>query len=41
MLSVAVTEHSEEEETSLPDAPDADSGVAEDNSPEEEVQTEE
>lgn len=41
VLSVAVTEHSEEEETSLPDAPDADSGVAEDNSPEEEVQTEE
>ena len=41
VLSVAVTEHSEEEETSLPDAPDADAGVAEDNSPEEEVQTEE
>ena len=41
VLSVAVTEHSEEEETSLPDAPDADAGVAEDNSLEEEVQTEE
>ena len=41
VLSVAVTEHSEDEETSLPDAPEADSGVAEDNSPEEEVQTEE
>ena len=41
VLSVAVTEHSEEEETSLPDAPDADAGLAEDNSPEEEVQTEE
>ena len=41
VLSVAVTEHSEDEETSLPDAPDADAGVAEDNSPEEEAQTEE
>ena len=41
VLSVAVTEHSEDEETSLPDAPEADAGIAEDNSPEEEVQTEE
>ena len=41
VLSVAVTEHSEEEETSLPDAPEADAGLAEDNSPEEEAQTEE
>lgn len=41
VLSVAVTEHSEEEETSLPDAPDEDAGVAEDNSIEEEKQTEE
>ena len=41
VLSVAVTEHSEEEETSLPDAPEADAGLAEDNSPEEETPTEE
>ena len=41
VLSVAVTEHSEEEETSLPDAPDEDAGAAEDNSPEEEAPTEE
>ncbi|MEE1160860.1 MAG: DNA gyrase C-terminal beta-propeller domain-containing protein, partial [Acutalibacteraceae bacterium] len=41
VLSVAVTEHSEEEETSLPDAPDADAGLAEDNSPEEEAVSEE
>ena len=41
VLSVAVTEHSEEEETSLPDAPDADAGIAEDNSPEAEAVTEE
>ena len=41
VLSVAVTEHSEDEETSLPDAPEADAGIAEDNSPEEEEVTEE
>lgn len=41
VLSVAVTEHSEEEETSLPDAPDEDAGAAEDNSTEEEAPTEE
>ena len=35
VLSVAVTEHNEDEPTELPDAPEADAGVAEDNSPEE------
>lgn len=41
VLSVAVTEHSEDEPTALPDAPEADAGLAEDNSPEEETPTEE
>lgn len=40
VLSVAVTEHNEEEPTEQPDAPEADSGLAEDNSPEEEAETE-
>ena len=35
VLSVAVTEHNEDEPTELPDAPEADAGVAEDNLPEE------
>ena len=39
VLSVAVTEHSENEPTELPDAPEADAGVAEDISPEEETPT--
>ena len=41
VLSVAVTEHNEDEPTELPDAPEADAGVAEDNPPEEEAPTEE
>ncbi|MGN0452020.1 MAG: DNA gyrase subunit A [Acutalibacteraceae bacterium] len=40
VLSVAVTEHNGEEPTEQPDAPEADAGVAEDNSPEEETETE-
>ena len=40
VLSVAVTEHNGEEPTEQPDAPEADAGVAEDNSPEEELETE-